>query len=339
MSFLLNPFKKLYDLIDGFVLIMLTAIAVALAAPELGTGDGPLHLGLVTSLGVALVFFLHGAALSRDKLVAGAKHWRLHTFVQVFTYVVFPLIGAALMFGLRDQLPADLLLGVFFLCALPSTVSSSVAMTSMARGNVPGAIFNATISGLIGMALTPLLMGLVISASGASMPLGKALTGVALQLLLPFALGQLARPVIGAWLGRHKAITSKIDRGVIVLIVYSSFCDATAEGLWHQYSWQTIAAVMGLAAVLLFAILATTTFVARRLGFAIEDEITAVFCGSKKSLANGIPMAKILFAGHPALGLLVLPLMVYHQLQLIVCSVMASRYANREQIEGAVARA
>lgn len=339
MSFLLNPFKKLYDLIDGFVLIMLAAIAVALAAPELGTGDGPLHLGLVTSLGVALVFFLHGAALSRDKLVAGAKHWRLHTFVQVFTYVVFPLIGAALMFGLRDQLPADLLLGVFFLCALPSTVSSSVAMTSMARGNVPGAIFNATISGLIGMALTPLLMGLVISASGASMPLGKALTGVALQLLLPFALGQLARPVIGAWLGRHKAITSKIDRGVIVLIVYSSFCDATAEGLWHQYSWQTIAAVMGLAAVLLFAILATTTFVARRLGFAIEDEITAVFCGSKKSLANGIPMAKILFAGHPALGLLVLPLMVYHQLQLIVCSVMASRYANREQIEGAVARA
>ncbi len=339
MSFLMNPFKKLYDLIDGFVLIMLTAIAVALAAPELGTGDGPLHLGLVTSLGVALVFFLHGAALSRDKLVAGAKHWRLHTFVQVFTYVVFPLIGAALMFGLRDQLPADLLLGVFFLCALPSTVSSSVAMTSMARGNVPGAIFNATISGLIGMALTPLLMGLVISASGASMPLGKALTGVALQLLLPFALGQLARPVIGAWLGRHKAITSKIDRGVIVLIVYSSFCDATAEGLWHQYSWQTIAAVMGLAAVLLFAILATTTFVARRLGFAIEDEITAVFCGSKKSLANGIPMAKILFAGHPALGLLVLPLMVYHQLQLIVCSVMASRYANREQIEGAVARA
>lgn len=339
MSFLLNPFKKLYDLIDGFVLIMLAAIALALAAPELGTGDGPLHLGLVTSLGVALVFFLHGAALSRDKLVAGAKHWRLHTFVQVFTYVVFPLIGAALMFALHDRLPADLLLGVFFLCALPSTVSSSVAMTSMARGNVPGAIFNATVSGLIGMALTPLLMGLVISASGASMPLGKALTGVALQLLLPFALGQLARPVIGAWLGRRKAITSKIDRGVIVLIVYSSFSDATAEGLWHQYSWQTIAAVMALAAVLLFAILATTTFVARRLGFSVEDEITAVFCGSKKSLANGIPMAKILFAGHPALGLLVLPLMVYHQLQLIVCSVMASRYANRERIEGAVARA
>lgn len=327
---ILAPFKKTYDLIDGFVLIMLSAIAIALLAPEIGTGDGPLHLGIVTNIGVALVFFLHGAALSREKLVAGAKHWRLHAFVQSFTYVVFPVVGVILMLTLRQTLPNDLLLGVFYLCVLPSTVSSSVAMTSMARGNVPGAIFNATISGLIGMALTPLLMGLVISASGASMPLGKALMGVALQLLLPFALGQAARPLIGNWLAKKKQITNKIDRGVIVLIVYSSFCDATAAGLWHQYQWQTIAAVMGLAAVLLLVVLGATTFTARSLKFPIEDEITAVFCGSKKSLANGIPMAKILFAGHPALGLLVLPLMVYHQLQLIVCSVIAARYANRE---------
>ncbi|CAG9174479.1 bile acid:sodium symporter family protein [Cupriavidus respiraculi] len=340
MTSILSPFKKIYDLIDGFVLIMLAAIGVALLAPEIGTGNGPLHLGLITSIGVALVFFLHGAAMSREKLVAGAKHWRLHTFVQSFTYIVFPVIGAVLFLTLRNVLPADLLLGIFFLCALPSTVSSSVAMTSMARGNVPGAIFNATVSGLIGMALTPLLMGLVISASGASMPLGKALMGVAMQLLLPFALGQLARPLIGDWLAKRKKITTKIDRGVIVLIVYSSFCDATAAGLWHQYGWETIGAVMGISAVMLFVVLGLTTFTARRFGFSVEDEITAVFCGSKKSLANGIPMAKILFAGHPALGLLVLPLMVYHQLQLIVCSVMASRYANRDQLlEGAPARA
>ncbi len=341
MTAIFSALRKTYDLIDGFILIMLTAIAIALAAPNLGTGNGPLHLGLVTNLGVALVFFLHGAALSREKLAAGARNWRLHAFVQAFTYVVFPIIGLLLMLSLRQVLPAELLLGVFYLCALPSTVSSSVAMTSMARGNVPAAIFNATISGLIGMAVTPLLMGLVISASGAQLPLGKALTGVALQLLLPFALGQLARPLIGAWLGRHKALTNKVDRGVIVLIVYSSFCDATAAGLWHQYHWQTIGAVMLLAAALLLMVLGTTTFTARRFGFAVEDEITAVFCGSKKSLANGIPMAKILFAGHPALGLLVLPLMVYHQLQLIVCSVIASRYANRDALleDQAAARA
>ncbi|MCY1357280.1 hypothetical protein D9M69_437650 [compost metagenome] len=313
MSRLFAKLKKLYDLIDGFVLIMLTAIAIALAAPEIGTGKGPLHLGVVTSVGVALVFFLHGAALSRDKLVSGAKNWRLHVFVQSFTYVVFPVVGALLMLALHNTLPADLLLGVFFLCALPSTVSSSVAMTSMARGNVSGAIFNATISGLIGMLVTPLLMGL----------------------------GQLLRPLIGGWLAKKKHITTKIDRGVIVLIVYSSFCDATAGGLWHQYEWQTIGAVMLIAAVLLFVVLGFTTLTARRMGFSVEDEITAVFCGSKKSLANGIPMAKILFAGHPALGLLVLPLMVYHQLQLIVCSVIASRYANRDALleDRAAARA
>ncbi|BDB29717.1 transporter [Cupriavidus sp. TA19] len=333
MSKIVSTLKKLYDVIDGFVLIMLAAIGIALLASEVGSSKGPLHLGVVTSLGVALVFFLHGAALSRDQLVAGARNWQLHVFVQAFTYVVFPMIGLLLFLSLRNALPADLLLGVFFLCALPSTVSSSVAMTSMARGNVPGAIFNATISGLIGMAVTPVLMGLVISASGAAMPLGKALTGVALQLLLPFALGQLLRPLIGGWLARRKQITNKFDRGVIVLIVYSSFCDATAAGLWHQYRWQTIAAVMALAAVLLFVVLGATTVVARRLGFPVEDEIPAVFCGSKKSLANGIPMAKILFVGHPALGLLVLPLLVYHQLQLIVCSVMASRYAMRESVQ------
>jgi len=341
MQRIASALKKTYDLIDGFVLIMLTAIGIALLAPKLGAGDGPLHLGLVTSLGVALVFFLHGAALSREKLAAGARNWKLHVFVQSFTYVVFPIIGALLMVALRNVLPGELLLGVFYLCALPSTVSSSVAMTSMARGNVPAAIFNATISGLIGMAATPLLMGLVISASGAQMPLGKALMGVAVQLLLPFALGQLARPLIGNWLARHKQVTNKVDRGVIVLIVYSSFCDATAAGLWHLYRWQTIGAVMLLAAALLVIVLGTTTFTARRLGFAVEDEITAVFCGSKKSLANGIPMAKILFAGHPALGLLVLPLMVYHQLQLIVCSVIAARYADRDTVVGerATARA
>jgi sodium/bile acid cotransporter 7 len=333
MSPLLSSLKKVYDLIDGFVLVMLSAIGIALLAPEFGASQGPLHLGIVTTLGVALVFFLHGAALTPQKLVAGARNWRLHTFVQSFTYIVFPIVGALLMLSLRNTLPHDLLLGVFFLCALPSTVSSSVAMTSMARGNVPGAIFNATVSGLIGMLVTPLLIGLVISASGTgAMPLGKALTGVALQLLLPFALGQAFRPLIGSWLARRKPITNKIDRGVIVLIVYSSFCDATAAGLWHQYGWTTIGSVMLISAILLFVILGTTTFVARRFGFSREDEVTAVFCGSKKSLANGIPMAKILFAGHPALGLLVLPLMVYHQLQLIVCSVIAARYAARDEI-------
>ncbi|AGH84997.1 bile acid:sodium symporter [Ralstonia solanacearum] len=315
--------------IDGFIRAMLVMVLLALLFPSLGASAGPLHLDIVTVLGVSLVFFLHGAALSREKIVEGARNWRLHLFVQSCTFVLFPLIGAAILVACKPFIPAELLLGVFYLCALPSTVSSSVAMTAMAKGNVPAAIFNATISGLIGMVATPLLMSFVIQASGAELPVGKALLGVAEQLLLPFVLGQLLRPAIGGFITRYKAIINKVDRAVILLIVFNSFADSTHAGVWSKYPWETIVAVAIMSGALLFVVLGATTWIARRFGFGLADEITAVFCGSKKSLANGVPMAKILFAGNPALGLIVLPIMIYHQLQLIVCSTLARRYADR----------
>ncbi|CAJ0881338.1 hypothetical protein R20233_02682 [Ralstonia sp. LMG 32965] len=315
--------------IDGFIRAMLVMVALALFFPALGASDGPLRLDIVTIVGVSLVFFLHGAALSREKIVEGARNWRLHLFVQSCTFILFPLIGAVILFVCKPFIPAELLLGVFYLCALPSTVSSSVAMTAMAKGNVPAAIFNATISGLIGMIATPLLMSFVIHASGADLSVGKALLGVAEQLLLPFVLGQLLRPVLGGFINKHKAIISKVDRAVILLIVFNSFADSTHAGVWSKYPWETIVAVAVISSALLFVVLGATTWLSRRASFSLADEITAVFCGSKKSLANGVPMAKILFAGNPALGLIVLPLMIYHQLQLIVCSTLARRYADR----------
>jgi len=315
--------------IDGFIQAMLVMVALALLFPSLGASSGPLHLDIVTELGVSLIFFLHGAALSREKIVEGARNWRLHLFVQSCTFILFPLIGAVILVVCRPFIPAQLLLGVFYLCALPSTVSSSVAMTAIARGNVPAAIFNATISGLIGMMVTPLLMSFVIQASGAELSVGKAMLGVAEQLLLPFVLGQLARPAIGGLMTKYKAITNKIDRAVILLIVFNSFADSTHAGVWSKYPWETIVAVAAMSGALLFVVLGTTTWLSRRAGFGLADEITAVFCGSKKSLSAGVPMAKILFAGNPALGLIVLPIMIYHQLQLIVCSALARKYADR----------
>ncbi|CAJ0722486.1 MULTISPECIES: bile acid:sodium symporter family protein [Ralstonia] len=323
---LLSP---LLSQIDGFIRAMLVMVALALFFPALGASDGPLRLDIVTIVGVSLVFFLHGAALSREKIVEGARNWRLHLFVQSCTFILFPLIGAVILFVCKPFIPAELLLGVFYLCALPSTVSSSVAMTAMAKGNVPAAIFNATISGLIGMIATPLLMSFVIQASGADLSVGKALLGVAEQLLLPFVLGQLLRPVLGGFINKHKAIISKVDRAVILLIVFNSFADSTHAGVWSKYPWETIVAVAVMSSALLFVVLGATTWLSRRAGFSLADEITAVFCGSKKSLANGVPMGKILFAGNSALGLIVLPLMIYHQLQLIVCSTLARRYADR----------
>ncbi len=323
----MSLFRKLP--IDGFLAAMLSAVLLALAYPQLGASHGPLHLDWVTNLGVAAVFFLHGAALSRQSLRAGFGHWRLHLFVQLSTYVLFPLLGLLIVFAARGHSADTLLTGLFYLCALPSTISSSVAMTSLARGNVPAAVFNASLSSLVGMLATPLLVGMMATTHGEHLPLLQSMRDIALQLLLPFALGQWLRPWIGAFIQRHKARINLIDRGVIVLIVYSSFCDSTLAGLWSRYSGWMLLETFVLVAALLALALAATTWLSRRIGFAVDDEITAVFCGSKKSLASGVPMAKLLFGSHPGLGLIVLPIMFYHQLQLVVCSILARRYASR----------
>jgi sodium/bile acid cotransporter 7 len=206
-------------------------------------------------------------------------------------------------------------------------------MTTLARGNVAGAVFNATVSSLLGMLITPLLVSVWLHTSGQGLSLQRQLLDVAEQLLLPFIAGQLLRPLLAGWVTRNKNVTGKVDRAVILLIVYNSFCDSTKAGLWSNYGILTLLQTLLLAGGLLAIVLTATTFISQRFGFSIEDEITAVFCGSKKSLATGVPMAKLLFggsaAGASALGLIVLPIMFYHQLQLLVCSVIARRYAQR----------
>jgi sodium/bile acid cotransporter 7 len=314
---------------DYFLLAMLGAVVLAVLYPALGAGDGPLQLAMVTQLGIALVFFLHGANLSRASLHSGLQNWRLHLFVQLATYALFPLIGFVVVGLGRGLMPFDLLLGFFYLCALSSTISSSVALTAMAKGNVPASIFNATLSGLLGMFITPLLVGVVVATSGESIAVGAAILDILLTLLLPFALGHGLRPLLMTWLARHKSAVGRLDRAVIVLIVYAAFCESTAAGVWSKYGFGMIALVIALTGVLLLAVVGLTTAASRRLGFSVEDEITAVFCGSKKSLANGVPIANVLFVGHPALGIIVLPLMIYHQLQLLLCTWLARRYAAR----------
>lgn len=318
--------------IDGFVVAMVAAVALALLWPEVGTADSPLHLGLVTQLGIALVFFSHGVLLSPRAVRDGAAKWRLHLLVQASTFVLFPLLGALLYWGTSSVLSAELRLGFFLLCAMSSTVSTSVAMTVMARGDVVSAVFNASISSLIGMVLTPLLMLAVTAGQQGAQPLGSTFGGIVLVLLVPFAVGQLARPVLLARLAPHKALIGKLDRSVIVLIVYSSFCESTASGVWQQFALEQLLITGALALLLLISMLVLTQAAARRLGFSREEEITAMFCGSKKSLASGAPMARIMFASHPGLGLIMLPLMLYHQLQLVVCTVLAQRYARRVEV-------
>ena len=314
---------------DPFTVALVVAIVLAAWLPVIDTAARGMD-GL-TDAAIALLFFLHGAKLSRSAIVAGIVHWRLHLLVFASTFVLFPLLGWASQPLLRQVLTPELLMGVLFLCALPSTVQSSIAFTSLAGGNVPAAVCSASASSLFGVVLTPLLLVLLLGAQGSIDNPLHAVARLVLQLLLPFVAGHLSRPWIGGWIDRHAGLVRFTDQATIVLVVYTAFSASVIDGLWHETPLSDVLAIGVLSAVLLAIVMPLLTVVARRLGFARQDEITIVFCGSKKSLATGVPMARILFAGS-GLGAIVLPIMIFHQLQLMVCAVVARRYAQAATI-------
>jgi sodium/bile acid cotransporter 7 len=310
---------------DRYVLAILGMVVLASVLPVRGglaTG-----LALLTKLVIALLFFLHGAKLSRQAVVAGLTHWRLHLVILAATFALFPLLGLAAMRLPPVILPPTLAAGVLFLCCLPSTVQSSIAFTSVARGNVAAAVCAASASNLFGIFLTPVLVAATLGVRGSGSPIGEA-ESIALQLLAPFAAGQIARIWIAEWMLRHARLVGLVDRGSILLVVYGAFSEAVARGIWHEVSALQILLLVVVCGALLAIVLGVTAFAARRLGFDQADESAIVFCGSKKSLATGVPMAGILFP--PAsVGLIVLPVMLFHQLQLMACAIIAQRYAAR----------
>ena len=311
---------------DDFTLLLVATVVLATLAPAQGAVahffDG------FTTFAIGLLFFLHGAKLSRDAIRAGVTHWRLHLLVFACTFALFPLLGLALKPVLQPLVTPQLYTGVLFLCVLPATVQSAIAFTSMARGNIPAAVCSASASTMLGVFVTPVLVGLVVLPHAAATSSFDSIGRILLQLMLPFVAGHLARPWIAGWIHRRKQILGFVDRGSILLVVYTAFSAAVIEGLWKQVPLQALAGLLAVCAVLLACALFLTGWLARRLGFDKADEITIVFCGSKKSLASGIPMAKVLFASH-AVGAIVLPLMLFHQMQLMVCAVLAQRYARR----------
>ena len=313
---------------DWFLCGLALAAGLAFLFPGPGAKGGWMQPELLTKAGVALIFFLNGAGLSFAALRAGAMRWKLHAVVQLCTFLVFPLIGLGAFFLLKWLVPGDLGLGFFYLCALPSTVSSSVALTAAARGNVPAAVFNATLSSLIGVVLTPLWVGVVLKTSGEVLPLGKVLLDLCLWLVLPLAIGQASRPLTGAWITGHKALVNKVDRGTILLLVYTSFCDSVTGGVWSNQGWDVLLWTLLGTTAIFFLVMRLSDTASRSLGFPEQDRITAVFCGSKKTLASGVPMAQLIFGTHPGIGLILLPIMIYHPLQLVICSVLAGRWAS-----------
>lgn len=313
---------------DNFTFALMATVAAATILPC--SGDIARVLDVVTTIAIGLLFFFHGAKLPREAVVAGIGHWRLHVLVFASTFLMFPILGYLLKPLAGMFVTPELYLGILFLCMLPSTVQSSIALTAMAKGNVPAAICSASASNLIGIFLTPLLVGMIVSANVAGGSSIGAVEKIMLQLLLPFVLGQFSRRWIGAWIDKRKSVLKFFDQGSILLVVYTAFSEAVIQGIWSRLPLQSLAGLVFLNCLLLAIALGMSTFASRRLGFNKEDEVAIVFCGSKKSLASGVPMAKVLFTSQ-AIGMIVLPLMIFHQIQLMVCAVLAQRYAQRER--------
>lgn len=309
--------------VDPYLLAILGTVALAAVLPA--RGGAATGLSHVTVVAIGLLFFLYGARLSPRAAWNGVKQWRLHAVILASTFVLFPLLGLAAQAASRPVLGPDLAKGVLFLTLLPSTVQSSIAFTSLARGNVAAAVCAASFSSLAGIVVTPVLASVVLG--GVVRVDGSAVTSLTAQLLLPFVAGQVARRWIAGWTAAHKPLLTLVDRGSILLVVYSAFSEGVVAGVWHSVSVARLGALLVCCAALLAAVLSLTAVASARLGFARPERVTLVFCGSKKSLASGLPMAAVLFGGHE-LSLMVLPLMLFHQIQLMVCTVLARRWGR-----------
>jgi sodium/bile acid cotransporter 7 len=309
---------------DPFLFGLVFAAAIGTLLPC--SGDGATFFRWLMIFAIAVMFFMQGVRLSRTAVLAGLTHWRVHLAILACTFVLYPVLGLALRAVAGPVLPDKLWIGVIFLCLLPSTVQSSIAYVSIARGNVAAAVCAATLSNLIGIFLTPLLAPLVLSTSGAG-PSFNDIGKITANILAPFVLGQILQPHLAAWASRNKALLTVSDRGGILLAVYIAFSAAALEGVWSAIPPLSMLYLLGLEAAMLACVLAITYYGARAAGFSIEDQIAVVFCGSKKSLASGAPMASVLFPA-ATLSVVMIPIILFHQMQLMASAFIAKRLAD-----------
>ncbi len=316
--------RPIWSRIDWFLAAILLTVAFASLMPA--RGETAVVVGWLTDAAIAALFFMHGARLSPEAALFGARQWRLHTVVFLSTFVLFPLLGISAQFLAPSLLAPPLWAGLILLTALPSTVQASIAFTSVAGGNVPAAMCSASASNVVGVVLTPLIAGFLLSRDGLELS-ARSVFVIVVQLILPFLAGQLLRPWIAGLVMRHARVLKSVDYGSILLIVYSAFSQGVVNGIWHQIEATQLLQLALVDAALLATVIAILTFASRQFGFSRCDEITIVFCGSKKSLASGLPMATLLFTGQ--VGLVIIPVMVFHQIQLMVCASLARHYAAR----------
>ncbi|MDN5513550.1 bile acid:sodium symporter family protein [Acinetobacter sp.] len=316
--------------LDRFTILLVVMVILASIVPVSGLAADA--FGIITTLAIAILFFLHGAKLSREAVVQGMLHWKFHVVVFAFTFALFPVLGLLAQPVLLPLLGKELYWGFLFMCFLPSTVQSSIAFTSVAKGNVASAVCSASFSNIVGMFITPVLVSVfILGQSQHGFNPTSSIIQITLLLLLPFILGQMLRPYVYPLMLKKPGIVKAFDQGTILMVVYAAFSGAVVAGLWQAVSWQTLLVLTVACSIFLTIIMLLALYIPKWLGFNRADQVAMFFCSSKKTLASGVPMAQILFIGQP-LGMIVLPIMIFHQIQLMVCGVIAN-YWSKQKIE------
>ncbi|UYW00352.1 bile acid:sodium symporter [Flavobacterium agricola] len=316
--------------IDGFVITILITVLLAYLFPFFGTDQSPINIGTITNYGIGFIFLFYGLKLDQNKIKTDLSNWKLHLVVQLATFLLFPLLVLLVKpFVAETELAGQIWLAFYFMACLPSTVSSSVVMVALAKGNIPGAIFNASISGIIGIVLTPLWMGFFLQTSTTDFDFTDTYIDLIVQIIIPIVLGLFLQKYIGYWSSKYNKQLNYFDKVIILLIIYKSFAHAFSIGLFESVSVAILAQIFA-GVVVLFAILyGVLNLVCKTLGFTVEDRITALFCGSKKSLVHGTVFSSVMFGSSAVLGIILLPIMIYHAFQIVIISFIAQKFANR----------
>ncbi|MBI9040150.1 bile acid:sodium symporter family protein [Lutibacter sp.] len=315
--------------LDKFVLAIIITIITSYFVPQFGLDNSKIPLGIISSVGVSLIFFFYGLKLSGEKLKEGLKNWKLHFLIQLSTFLLFPLIVLIFYPFVQNEEAHLLWLAIFFMAALPSTVSSSVVMVSIAKGNIPSAIFNATISGLIGIVVTPLWVGLFTNNANVNFDYTSIYSKLCIEIILPVIIGNILHRFFGKYAIKYNKQLSLFDKSVILLIIYKSFAKSFNEKIFSTVSNLDFILLFTVVISLFFGVYFFIGFVAKKLNFSIEDKITAQFCGTKKSLVHGTVFSKVLFGTSAITGFILLPIMLFHAIQILIISIIAKKAGNR----------
>lgn len=314
--------------IDWFLPALAAVILIARVFPDAGTRSAPFSLDTLSGYGITVIFFFYGLRQDPQRFIQGLENWKLHALIQAATFVLFPVLAFLLLPFFSEGMHDPIWKGIYFLCVLPSTVSTSVVMVSVAGGNIPAAIFNASLSGILGVFITPLWMSILLQSSNGGPELSVILSKLTIQILLPVAMGILLHSRLGSFAEKNKKRLRVFDQLVILSIVYISFARSFSNNAFSSVELKDLLCLSAGMALLFALVFGLLNFTGTFTGFDNADRKTLVFCGSKKSLVHGTVMSAVFFSQTSGAGVVLLPLMLYHALQIVFASILAQRMSR-----------